>query len=107
MAASSALPAAATAPSVKSAAPASASKPDEATVIAASQSKDVYAGPAVRKFAREMGVDLTQVTGTGDRSRVSKDDVKAYVKQVMTGQKAAPASAKTETKTGECKLKLK
>jgi pyruvate dehydrogenase E2 component (dihydrolipoamide acetyltransferase) len=84
---------AAKAPEVAALASSSASKPDEATVIAASQSKDVYAGPAVRKFAREMAVDLTQVTGTGERGRVSKDDVKAYVKQVMTGQKAAPAAS--------------
>lgn len=77
----------------KSVAPASVAQSDEATVVAASQSKDVYAGPAVRKFAREMAVDLTQVTGTGDRKRISKDDIKAYVKQVMTGQKAAPATA--------------
>lgn len=66
--------------------------PNEASVVAASQSKDVYAGPAVRKFAREMAVDLTQVSGTGERGRVTRDDVKTYVKQVMTGQKAAPAA---------------
>jgi pyruvate dehydrogenase E2 component (dihydrolipoamide acetyltransferase) len=72
---------------------ASTAKPDEAAVVSASQSLDVYAGPAVRKFAREMAVDLTQVGGTGERSRVTKDDVKTYVKQVMTGQKAAPVAA--------------
>jgi pyruvate dehydrogenase E2 component (dihydrolipoamide acetyltransferase) len=75
------------------AATASAAKPNEAAVISASQSLDVYAGPAVRKFAREMAVDLTQVSGTGERSRVTKDDVKTYVKQVMTGQKVSPAAA--------------
>jgi len=70
-----------------------AAKPNEAAVVSASQSLDVYAGPAVRKFAREMAVDLTQVSGTGERSRVTKDDVKTYVKQVMTGQKVSPAAA--------------
>jgi pyruvate dehydrogenase E2 component (dihydrolipoamide acetyltransferase) len=70
---------------------------DEAAIVAASQSTDVYAGPAVRKFAREMAVDLTQVTGTGDRGRVIKDDVKTYVKAVMTGQKSAPAAAALAT----------
>ena len=75
------------------AATAAAAKPSEAAVISASQSLDVYAGPAVRKFAREMAVDLTQVNGTGERSRVTKDDVKTYVKQVMTGQKVSPAAA--------------
>ena len=82
-------------PAPVAAAPAPAK--DEATIVAASQSKDVYAGPAVRKFAREMAVELTQVTGSGDRGRVTKDDVKAYVKQVMTGQKAAPAAASGAT----------
>ncbi len=80
------------APAPAKAAPTSAaSKPSEA-VVAASQSKDVYAGPAVRKFAREMAVELTQVSGSGDRGRITKDDIKSYVKDVMTGQKPAPAS---------------
>lgn len=77
----------------KSATAPPAAKASEATVVAASQSKEVYAGPAVRKLAREMGVELTQVSGTSERGRISKDDVKAYVKDVMTGQKPAPAAA--------------
>lgn len=44
---------------------------------------DVYAGPAVRKFARQMGVNLGEVTGSGPRSRILKDDVKGFVKTVM------------------------
>ncbi len=40
----------------------------------------VYAGPAVRRLARELGVDLTGVKGTGNRNRITKDDVKAHVK---------------------------
>ncbi|MBX2808030.1 MAG: dihydrolipoyllysine-residue acetyltransferase [Cellvibrionaceae bacterium] len=81
-----------TAPSTITPAPApSSTAPSEATVVSASQSQAVYAGPAVRKFAREMAVELTAVVGTGERGRITKDDVKAYVKQVMSGQKAAPA----------------
>ena len=68
-----------------------------AAVIAASQSKEVYAGPAVRKFAREMAVDLSLLSGTGDRGRITKDDIKAYVKKVMTEQKASPATASSGT----------
>jgi pyruvate dehydrogenase E2 component (dihydrolipoamide acetyltransferase) len=49
----------------------------------------VYAGPAVRRLARELGVTLDQIKGSGLRGRIIKDDVKAYVKQRMT---AAPAS---------------
>lgn len=48
-----------------------------------------HASPAVRRFARELGVNLAQVTGTGRKSRVLKDDVKAFVKAVISGQAAA------------------
>lgn len=40
----------------------------------------VYAGPAVRKLARQMGVNLSEVKAAGPRGRISKDDVKAFVK---------------------------
>jgi pyruvate dehydrogenase E2 component (dihydrolipoamide acetyltransferase) len=43
-----------------------------------------YASPSVRKFARELGVDLGRVGGSGRKGRVIKDDVKAYVKQALT-----------------------
>lgn len=46
----------------------------------------VYAGPAVRRLARELGVDLTKVTGTGNRQRITKDDVKSHVKARLTGE---------------------
>jgi pyruvate dehydrogenase E2 component (dihydrolipoamide acetyltransferase) len=49
-----------------------------------------HAGPSVRKLAREMGVDLTRLKGTGPKSRISHDDVKAYVKRMLS---AAPAVA--------------
>ena len=44
-------------------------------------SSNLYAGPAVRRLARELGVDLGQITATGDKGRILKDDVKAYVKR--------------------------
>jgi pyruvate dehydrogenase E2 component (dihydrolipoamide acetyltransferase) len=69
-------------------------------VVSASQSKEVYAGPAIRKFAREMGVNLTSVKGTGDRNRVTKDDVKVYVKNVMTGKASLSSSASTSATGG-------
>lgn len=43
-----------------------------------------YASPSVRKFARELGVDLGRVAGSGRKGRVIKDDVKAFVKQALT-----------------------
>lgn len=43
-----------------------------------------HAGPAVRQMARELGVELTRVKGSGPKGRVLKEDVKTFVKQVMT-----------------------
>lgn len=55
------------------------------------QTGDVYAGPAVRKLARQLGVDLNKVSGTGPRGRLLKDDVRAYVKPIVTAaQSGAP-----------------
>lgn len=53
----------------------------------------VYAGPAVRKLAREMGVDLNSVEATGPHGRIQKDDVKAYVKRVMSSGQTSSAGA--------------
>ncbi len=57
----------------------------------AEHSGPVYAGPAVRKLARELGVDLGKVTPTGARGRTLKDDVKAYVRGRLTGDDRVPA----------------
>lgn len=47
------------------------------------QTGDVYAGPAVRKLARQLGVDMGKVTGTGPRGRLQKDDIRGYVKPIV------------------------
>jgi pyruvate dehydrogenase E2 component (dihydrolipoamide acetyltransferase) len=44
-----------------------------------------HASPSVRKFARELGVDLSRVKGTGEKGRIVAEDVKAFVKGVLTG----------------------
>jgi pyruvate dehydrogenase E2 component (dihydrolipoamide acetyltransferase) len=49
-----------------------------------------HAGPSVRRLARELGVDLGRVKGSGQRSRITHDDVKAWVKQALSGA-LAPA----------------
>jgi len=49
-----------------------------------------YAGPSVRKFARELGVDLARVQGGGPKGRITHDDVKAWVKRALT--EGAPAT---------------
>jgi pyruvate dehydrogenase E2 component (dihydrolipoamide acetyltransferase) len=51
-----------------------------------------HAGPGVRKLARELGVDLGRVTGSGPKGRILPPDVYKFVKSVMTGA-AAPAAA--------------
>lgn len=53
----------------------------------------VYAGPAVRKLARELGVDLAQVSGTGPRDRVLKEDVQGFVKAALEGGQSAVGGA--------------
>jgi pyruvate dehydrogenase E2 component (dihydrolipoamide acetyltransferase) len=53
-----------------------------------------HAGPSVRRFARELGVDLTLVKGGGFKGRVTHDDVKAFVKKFLATGAAAPATAK-------------
>jgi pyruvate dehydrogenase E2 component (dihydrolipoamide acetyltransferase) len=50
-----------------------------------------HASPSVRKLARELGADLAQVRGSGPKNRVLHDDLKAFVKAVLTGEAAAPA----------------
>ncbi|MCE2969895.1 MAG: dihydrolipoyllysine-residue acetyltransferase [Burkholderiales bacterium] len=51
-----------------------------------------HASPSVRKFARELGVELAQVRATGPKGRITQDDVRNHVKAVMTGA-ARPAAA--------------
>jgi pyruvate dehydrogenase E2 component (dihydrolipoamide acetyltransferase) len=52
-----------------------------------------YASPAVRRFARELGVDLGRVSGSADKGRIVREDVFGYVKSVMSGKSAAAAPA--------------
>jgi pyruvate dehydrogenase E2 component (dihydrolipoamide acetyltransferase) len=52
-----------------------------------------HAGPSVRLLARELGVDLTKVKGTGFKGRITHDDVKAFVKKALSGGAPAPATA--------------
>lgn len=49
----------------------------------------IYAGPAVRKLAREFGLDLSQVSGSGPRGRIVKEDLHQFVKKSLSG--ASPA----------------
>lgn len=53
---------------------------------------NVHAGPAVRRLARELGVDLGKVTGTGPKERILKEDVHAFVKKTLTETPAPVAT---------------
>lgn len=46
--------------------------------------RNAHASPSIRKFARELGVDLSKVKGSGRKSRILKEDIHAYVKQMLT-----------------------
>ncbi|WP_148861432.1 dihydrolipoyllysine-residue acetyltransferase [Marinobacter fonticola] len=52
----------------------------------------VHAGPAVRKLARELGVELPRVNGSGPKARITKDDVQHYVKQHIKASQAGVAA---------------
>ena len=52
-----------------------------------------HASPSIRKFARELGVDLARVQGSGPKGRIQMEDVQAYVKGALTGRPAAAAPA--------------
>jgi pyruvate dehydrogenase E2 component (dihydrolipoamide acetyltransferase) len=52
-----------------------------------------HASPSIRRFARELGVDLAQVRGTGTKGRITEQDVKAFVKRLLTQGAAQAAGA--------------
>ena len=56
---------------------------------AANEAARVHAGPSVRRFARELGVDLAQVTGSGRKGRIQREDVMAFAKGVLSRGAAA------------------
>ena len=88
-AASAVTPAPAAAPVAATPAPAASANPqiDEAAFASA------HASPSIRKMAREMGLDLGKVPGTGRLGRVLESDLKAYVKTLLTSGGIAAAAA--------------
>ncbi len=89
--ASAPTPVAAAVPKSSSPAPSTTSAPAPARTEASPVGGVSHASPSVRKYARELGVDVSKVIGTGPKSRVTQEDVQAYVKNIMTGQAASPA----------------
>jgi pyruvate dehydrogenase E2 component (dihydrolipoamide acetyltransferase) len=67
---------------VKTTAPAPAASANES--VSNVPAGDSHASPSIRKLARELGVDLSKVSGTGQKGRVLETDLKGYVKQIIT-----------------------
>jgi pyruvate dehydrogenase E2 component (dihydrolipoamide acetyltransferase) len=72
--------------------PASVSTAPAAVAAANSNGQKSHASPSVRKFARELGVELSRVSGSGPKGRILLEDVQGFVKGVMSGSSAAPAA---------------
>ena len=86
----SATPAPSTAPKAASQ-PTPAAAPAVKEATAPANSSPSHASPSVRRLARDLGVDLSKIVGTARKNRISKDDVKAFVKNALSN--AAPAAA--------------
>ena len=95
--------AAAPAPTQAVSAPASSGN-DKLTKEQEAENAKVYAGPAVRKLARELGVVLSQVKTSGEHGRVVKEDIFAYVKTRLTAPQAAPVASAAPAVSGLPKL---
>ncbi|WP_313029196.1 dihydrolipoyllysine-residue acetyltransferase [Massilia alkalitolerans] len=85
-----AAPAAAAAPAPAAAAPAPAAAAPSQGVTGSK----AHASPSIRKFARELGVDLARVPGTGPKGRITQQDVQNFVKGVMAAGPTAAAPSK-------------
>ena len=70
----------AAAPPVRAPAPPPAIQP----VIDEAAGRNAHAGPSVRRFARELGVDISKVSGSGPKNRILREDVQAYVKAALS-----------------------
>ena len=59
-----------------------------------------YASPSIRRLAREYGVDLTLVNGTGPKNRILKDDIRLYIKSVLSNPSCANLTTSSNTAGG-------
>jgi len=81
-------------------APAAISMPTPAEMLASEGGSKAHASPSVRAFARELGVDVAKVPGTGAKGRITQADVQAFVKGVMTGAAAGGVPPRLTSGTG-------
>ncbi len=96
------------APAKPAPAPAPTPAPSTNESISNVPAGDSHASPSIRKLARELGVDLSKVTGTGQKGRVLDIDLKSYVKQIITSGGTGSAIPKVPvidfSKFGETEL---
>ena len=85
------------APAVSAPVPQPVSIAEEKPVNAPSLGAKYHASPSVRAYARQLGVELQHLVGTGPKGRIQSTDVEAYVKAVMQGDTPAPASVAVTT----------
>src|SRR5438552_3418142 len=70
-------------------------RPEAAAPVDREAFKAAHASPSVRAFARELGVDLAKLKGTGPKERILQEDVQRYVKQALSGAAPSPAGGAT------------
>src|SRR5436309_1069521 len=70
-------------------------RPEAAAPVDREAFKAAHASPSVRAFARELGVDLARLKGTGPKERILQEDVQRYVKQALSSAPAATAGGAT------------
>ena len=91
-----------TAPQVEEASTVDISQQQNTSTTTAPQRKSsqcLPAGPATRRLARELGVDLSEISGSGHRGRLDKAAVKAFAKQALKQQQTQSSLPKTQTQT--------
>ncbi|MBS0350457.1 MAG: dihydrolipoyllysine-residue acetyltransferase [Proteobacteria bacterium] len=66
-----------------------AKKPSEAPLEEEAEEEDIHAGPGVRRLAREFGLELNQIHGSGPKNRILKEDLQNYVKQKIKAAQGA------------------
>jgi pyruvate dehydrogenase E2 component (dihydrolipoamide acetyltransferase) len=79
-------------PSAPSSAREAPSAPKASAPVDSESFRKAHASPSVRAFARELGVDLSRVEGTGPKGRILQEDVQKFVKQAMSGASGAPST---------------
>jgi pyruvate dehydrogenase E2 component (dihydrolipoamide acetyltransferase) len=88
------------APAPATAAPAAAAPAMAVAAVTPSSVNKSHASPSVRKYGRELGVDLARVVGTGPKNRILQEDIQKFVKAALAGGAGTAASAPAKNGSG-------